>query len=96
MKLLTTNIGAYPKPGYVNLPDWFDNLDKPDPTVGWPEAMEAMGPAAENILNNATREAVSDQVVSGIDIPTDGEIARENYIHYHCRHLAGIDFQYLT
>ena len=32
----------------------------------------------------------------GIDIPTDGEIRRENYIHYHCRHLAGIDFETLT
>ena len=33
---------------------------------------------------------------AGIDIPTDGEIAREDYIHYHCRHIAGIDFNTLT
>jgi 5-methyltetrahydropteroyltriglutamate--homocysteine methyltransferase len=32
----------------------------------------------------------------GIDIPTDGEIRRENYIHYHCRHIDGIDFSNLT
>ena len=31
-----------------------------------------------------------------MDIPTDGEIRRENYIHYHCRHLDGFDFDTLT
>jgi len=35
-------------------------------------------------------------VAAGIDIPTDGEVRRENYIHYHCRHLNGIDFNNLT
>ena len=30
-----------------------------------------------------------------MDIPTDGEVRRENYIHYHCRHLKGFDFQQL-
>ncbi|MEC7348560.1 MAG: 5-methyltetrahydropteroyltriglutamate--homocysteine methyltransferase, partial [SAR324 cluster bacterium] len=96
MGLLTTCIGAYPKPDYVNLPDWFEDLDTPDPTSGWAEAMDAMGEEAIEILNRGTREAVLDQVNAGIDIPTDGEIARENYIHYHCRHLENIDFVGLT
>ena len=96
MGLLTTTIGAYPKPNYVNLPDWFDNLDKSEPTEGWAEAIEAMGKDAESIIEKGTHEAVRDQVDAGIDIPTDGEIARENYIHYHCRHLEGMDFVNLT
>ena len=96
MGLLTTCIGAYPKPDYVNLPDWFEDLDTPDPTSGWAEAMDAMGEEAIEILIRGTREAVLDQVNAGIDIPTDGEIARENYIHYHCRHLENIDFVGLT
>jgi 5-methyltetrahydropteroyltriglutamate--homocysteine methyltransferase len=96
MGLLTTTIGAYPKPEYVNLPDWFDDLDKAGPTEGWAEAMEAMGEKAAAILEKGTHEAVRDQVDAGIDIPTDGEIARENYIHYHCRHLEGMDFVNLT
>ena len=29
-------------------------------------------------------------------IPTDGEVRRENYFHYHCRHFNGIDFDNLT
>jgi len=94
--LLTTTIGAYPKPDYINLPDWFDDLDKSGPTEGWAEAMEAMGKDAESIIEKGTHEAVRDQVDAGIDIPTDGEIARENYIHYHCRHLEGMDFVNLT
>ena len=43
MGLLTTTIGAYPKPEYVKLPDWFGNLDTSDPTRGWAEALNAMG-----------------------------------------------------
>ena len=39
---------------------------------------------------------VAEQVDLGIDIPTDGEIRRENFIHYQCRHLVGIDFAVLT
>ena len=96
MGLLTTTIGAYPKPDYVNLPDWFDDLDTSGPTEGWAEAMETMGKDAESIIEMGTHEAVRDQVDAGIDIPTDGEIARENYIHYHCRHLEGMDFVHLT
>ena len=45
MALMTTTIGAYPKPGYVTLPDWFQSDHGPDaarPTVGWAEAMEAL------------------------------------------------------
>jgi len=96
MGLLTTTIGAYPKPEYVKLPDWFGNLDTAIPTQGWAEALNKMGDEVESILEMGTHEAVQDQVDAGIDIPTDGEIARENYIHYHCRHLEGMDFVNLT
>jgi 5-methyltetrahydropteroyltriglutamate--homocysteine methyltransferase len=99
MALLTTTIGAYPKPDYVKLPDWFNNPDGPDtanPTQCWDKALEALGPQAVQIIARGVHEAVTDQVEAGIDIPTDGEIPRENYIHYHCRHIDGIDFQRLT
>lgn len=98
MPLKTTTIGAYPKPDYVTLPDWF-GLDGPDtstPTRGWREAMDNMGSEAEALLARAVADVIADQVEAGIDIPTDGEVRRENYIHYHCRHLDGIDFDNLT
>ena len=98
MPLLTTTIGAYPKPDYVAIPDWFtDRTDKMrNPTRDYVEALRALGDQGEDILARATREVVLDQVDAGIDIPTDGEVRRENYIHYHCRHLDGIDFDTLT
>ncbi|MGI9318358.1 MAG: cobalamin-independent methionine synthase II family protein [bacterium] len=99
MAILTTCIGAYPKPDYVKLPDWFNIPAGPDtanPTKQWLQALEELGPDAAAIIERGIGEAVQDQVDSGIDIPTDGEIARENYIHYHCRHLNGFDFVNLT
>ena len=50
MGLLTTTIGAYPKPEYVELPDWFCNLDTEIPTQGCIEALNKMGNDAESIL----------------------------------------------
>jgi len=99
MKLLTTTIGAYPKPDYVALPDWFGAAAGPDtegPTEEWAEALARMGDEAEGILARGTKEVIDDQIACGIDIPSDGEVRRENYIHYHCRHLNGIDFEHLT
>ncbi len=99
MSLLTTCIGAYPKPDYVKLPDWFNNPSGPDtsnPTEQWLEAMQALGAEASAIIEKGIKQAITDQVECGIDIPTDGEIIRENYIHYHCRHLHGFDFVNLT
>ena len=58
--------------------------------------MDRLGEDAPEVIRNGIRQAVEDQVECGIDVPTDGEIARENYIHYHCRHLEGFDFVNLT
>ncbi len=99
--ILTTCIGAYPKPDHVPVRDWFQGNG----------AMTSEGGAAtraasrviaedneetERLYVRATGEAVTDQASCGIDIPTDGEQRRENYIHYHCRHLNGFDFANLT
>lgn len=97
--MLTTTIGAYPKPAGVPIRDWFQKdggTDAAEPTAGYAETVRAYGERLEAILDRATTEVVREQVELGIDIPTDGEVRRENYIHYHCRHLAGIDFETLT
>jgi len=98
MALLTTTIGAYPKPDYVPTPDWFraKNVSLPDPTEAYEEYLRTQASDMEELLVRGTHEAVLDQVNAGIEVPTDGEIRRENYIHYHCRHLDGIDFSHLT
>ena len=38
---------------------------------------------------------ISLQIKASVDIPTDGEVRKENYIHYHCHHLNGFDSQQL-
>jgi len=99
MALLTTTIGAYPKPDFVPIPDWFRAEGGPDtrhPTQGYLEAIAAMGAEAEDLFARGVKQVVEDQAGAGIDIPTDGEVRRENYIHYHCRHIEGIDFATLT
>ena len=97
--MLTTTIGAYPKPEAVPIRDWFQKeggTDTPEPTAGYAETLRQYGARLEAILDRATTQVVREQVELGIDIPTDGEIRRENFIHYHCRHLRGIDFDALT
>ena len=98
MALLTTTIGSYPKPEYVPVPDWFQEESTviKDPTAAYEKHLGSRQSEVEELLDRATHEAVKDQVRVGIDVPTDGEIRRENYIHYHCRHLKGIDFSRLT
>ncbi len=98
MPVLTTTIGAYPKPDYVPIPDWFkaESTLAEDPTQALDACEACHGPEARALMDRATREVVLEQVRLGIDIPTDGEVRRENYIHYHCRHMAGIDFARLS
>jgi len=98
MALLTTTIGAYPKPKYVPVPNWFQE-ESPiarNPTEAYDTYLRSQSSEVKELLDRATREVVEEQVRAGIDVPTDGEIRRENYIHYHCRHLEGIDFTRLT
>ena len=97
--ILTTTIGSYPKPKYLKIPDWFQGekgTDAEYPTKGWLDAIKLIGDDKENLIERAISEVINDQILSGIDIVTDGEVRRENYIHYHCRHIEGIDFQNLT
>ncbi len=96
----TTCIGAYPKPGFVTLPDWFSANDPSllqGVTRSYGDAVASLSEdALEEMLLRGVGAVIRDQVDAGIDIPTDGEIPRENYLHYHCRHLDGISFDELT
>jgi len=97
MAIETTCIGAYPKPSYLRVGNWSESRED----AGDEQEARAFSYVAEScddpeLLDRATCEAVQDQVACGIDIPTDGEQRRENYIHYHCRHLEGFDFSKLT
>ena len=99
MGLLTTCIGAFPKPDYVPMRDWFQiehGLTDAAGDITRFAGMVADDSEIEALYCRATESAVADQTACGIAIPTDGEQRRENYIHYHCRHLTGFDFENLT
>jgi len=101
MAIKTTCIGAYPKPDYVPIVDWF-NLEggltdsSSKVTDQYTEKMNDPDGTYEELFQRATKQAIDEQVSAGIDIPTDGEMRRENYVHYQCRHLRGFDFINLT
>ena len=98
--LETTTIGAFPKPKYVPIRDWFDlsretgGMNTAETTRMYSRDIKNQN-AHEDLFLKATKEILDIQLRSGISIPTDGEVRRENYIHYHCRHLGGFDFETL-
>ena len=99
MPIRTTCIGAYPKPAYISKVNWretgSDTVDN-QKTREFEYSYSHSEALTDEMFDRATREAIQDQLACGIDVPTDGEQRRENYIHYHCRHLDGIDFDNLT
>ena len=99
MPLVTTVLGAYPKPDYVPVQDWFQ-IEEGQVSAKATRAYdpELIKPDAETeaLFQRAAAEVIADQIGCGVDIVTDGEVRRENYVHYHCRHLEGIDFEGLT
>jgi len=101
MGINSTCIGAYPKPDYVPMRDWFDIEEGLTGGAGvvTRQASKLASRDDEDIealYVRATKEAIEDQIACGVSVPTDGEQRRENYIHYHCRHLVGFDFENLT
>lgn len=94
----TTTIGAFPKPSYVPVRDWFDasresgGMNSAQTTRDFSTDIEKDNAAHEALFIRAAKQVIDIQIRAGITIPTDGEVRRENYIHYHCRHLEGFDF----
>ena len=97
MSITTTCIGAYPRPDYVEIGN-FAETGAPDDglTRAFSYTQDSSAEVPEELLLRATQAAIHDQIEYGIDIPGDGEQRRENHLHYHCRHLHGIDFENLT
>ena len=95
----TTVIGGYPKPAYVPISDWFGAVPDDgavDYTSAFAEEMARVGEGREELFRRAAAEIIRDQVEAGVEIVTDGEVRRENYVHYQCRHLSGFDFDDLS
>lgn len=108
MPLQTTTIGAYPKPECTPVRDWFlAHLTEEERkasrgllsnwAVGeYEKALDVAGDKAEPLFLEATKQIIEDQVRAGVDVPTDGEVRRENYIFYQCRRIEGVSFDQVT
>jgi 5-methyltetrahydropteroyltriglutamate--homocysteine methyltransferase len=97
--IITTTIGAYPKPAYVPISDWFSSPvgeESVDYTSAFAREMAQAGSEREALFSRAAGEVIDDQIAAGIGIVTDGEVRRENYVHYQCRHFSGFDFENLS
>lgn len=96
MPLSTTVIGSFPKPSYLNIPDWFQPGYAKTFVEGHSRFLQnSKASEKEDIFKRAINEIVELLTEVGIDVITDGEIRRENYIHYFCRRLKGFDFHNL-
>ncbi len=76
----TTTAGSLPKPG------WLAETGKL-----WPKWRES-GEALEQAKRDATLLWLKLQEDAGIDIVTDGEQARQHFVHGFLEHVEGIDF----
>ena len=90
MRLLTTTIGSYPKPDFLEIKDRVHPDSGYNPT--YDEHAYYRNRKVGSDVDRATIRAVLRQLSAGIDVPTDGEQGREHYIAYHQRHLGGITF----
>jgi len=95
MPIKTTCLGSFPKPDYVPIKDWFKVVHADESYIDEVVNSWSDDPKHEPLFARATKEAIEHQIDCGIDIPTDGEQRRENYVHYQCRYMEGFDFKNL-
>jgi 5-methyltetrahydropteroyltriglutamate--homocysteine methyltransferase len=89
-KLLpTTVVGSYPQPAWLIDRDRLTHL--PPVRVRAQQLWRIAEPWLEEAQDDATRLAIRDMELAGIDIITDGEIRRESYSNRFATALSGID-----
>ncbi len=85
----TSLVGSYPQP------DWLIDrgrlADRFPPRVRARELWRVAPEHLEQAQRDATRLAIRDQEVAGLDIMTDGEICRESYSNRFATALDGVD-----
>lgn len=87
--LQTTVVGSYPQP--ESLIDKAMLHDQPVPRVTAEELWRVAPDARAKAIEVATLLAIRDMEAAGIDVITDGEIARQSYSSHFLSALSGID-----
>jgi 5-methyltetrahydropteroyltriglutamate--homocysteine methyltransferase len=89
MGLVTTVVGSYPQPSW--LIDRERLADRLPPRVRARELWRVPEPFLEEAQDDATRLAVQDMELAGVDVITDGEMRRESYSNRFATALDGVD-----
>ena len=87
--LSTTVVGSYPQPGW--LIDRERLGERLPPRVRALELWRIPEPFLEEAQDDATRLAVRDMELAGVDVITDGEMRRESYSNRFATALEGVD-----
>jgi 5-methyltetrahydropteroyltriglutamate--homocysteine methyltransferase len=87
--LLTTVVGSYPQPGW--LIDRVRLGERLPPRVRAKELWRVPERFLEEAQDDATRLAVRDMELAGVDLITDGEMRRESYSNRFATALEGVD-----
>jgi 5-methyltetrahydropteroyltriglutamate--homocysteine methyltransferase len=87
--LLTTVVGSYPQPEWLIDRDRLG--DRLPPRVRARELWRVPEPYLEEAQDDATRLAVRDMELAGVDVITDGEMRRESYSNRFATALEGVD-----
>ncbi len=87
--LVTTVVGSYPQPEW--LIDRERLGDRLPPRVRAHELWRVAEPFLETAQDDATRLAVRDMELAGVDVITDGEMRRESYSNRFATALDGVD-----
>jgi len=88
-RLPTTVVGSYPQPGW--LIDRARLGERLPPRVRATELWRVPAPFLEEAQDDATRLAVRDMELAGVDVITDGEMRRESYSNRFATALDGVD-----
>jgi 5-methyltetrahydropteroyltriglutamate--homocysteine methyltransferase len=89
LALSTTVVGSYPQPGW--LIDRERLGGRLPPRVRARELWRVPEPFLEEAQDDATRLAVGDMELAGVDVITDGEMRRESYSNRFATALEGVD-----
>jgi len=101
----TTVVGSMKKPSYLKIPSWSENTEfgwgKKNPALAANGAVtnatkrqeELEKELLEKQIIQATEEVIAFQSEIGVDVVTDGEMRRNNYIYPFLNTLTGFDFE---
>ena len=88
----TTVVGSFPYK--TDVPNWFKKIkNHSETTLSYNEYLKNETKESRDKLQIQFKDVLEMNQKSGLNIITNGEIDRENYIHFFMRNWEGVDFE---